>query len=99
MSTFVGKSAVVGMPSRVLELARDGTGFFSCDGESLPFIRWRLSGTGGLVWQFFLDAAHTQIASREHEPQLTMSGDRCKLRFAHAPFPFGIKHFERIDTA
>ena len=96
---FVGAWQVVGLPDRELVFLKDGTGYFSVQGEHVPCFRWWLNEAGSLGWQFFLDSTLTSIASRPHDPKYEVLNGGTELMFAHAPFPFGIKHFSRSADA
>ncbi len=96
---FVGKWTVKDMPDRELVFCSDGTGWFAVHGESMPFFRWWLTEAGRLGWQFFSDSAMSSWASRSHEPEYVLVDGGAELRFAHAPFPIGIRHFIRSTDA
>ncbi|MBM3116064.1 hypothetical protein [Jeongeupia naejangsanensis] len=92
---FLGTWRVVGLPDRELVFADNGMGYFSTQGERMPFFQWSITECGRLAWQFFLNEALTEFASCAHEPEYAVSCGGTELRFEHAPFPFGIKHFVR----
>jgi hypothetical protein len=96
---FSGKWHVVEMPDRELVFSSDGTGYFNAQGDSMPFFKWWLTESGLLGWQFFSDSAMTAVVSRPHEPEYDVLHGGAELRFVHAPFPFGIRHFRRSTDA
>jgi hypothetical protein len=81
---FAGTWDVIGLLDRKLVFLADGTGHFSVESERLPFFRWWVGPM-------------TQMASKPHEPKYEVLECSTELLFAHAPFPFGIKHFRRVD--
>lgn len=96
---FVGTWQVVGLPDRELVFLPEGTGYFNVQGERVPCFRWWLTESGSLGWQFFIDSTLTSVASRSYEPEYEVLHHGTELVFAHAPFPFGIKHFRRLADA
>lgn len=96
---LLGKWYVIAMADRELVFCDDGTGYFSIEGEPIPLFKWWLNESGRLGWQFFLEPDMTRPVSRAHEPEYEVLCDGMELRFKHAPFPFGIKHFSRSVDA